>query len=63
MGEEKKAWYASKTVWFNALAFAVAVAAAFGYDGEVSDEVIGYVPVAVAVVNIILRLVTKKAIG
>ena len=61
--KDKKAWYASKTVWFNVLAFITAVAAVFGYTGEMSDELKGFVPVAITVINIILRMKTKKAIG
>ena len=58
-----KKWYWSKTVWFNVLAFVVAVAAAFGFDGSLSDDIAVYVMPAVAVINLILRFVTNKAIG
>ena len=60
---DNKPWYRSKTVWFNALAFVVAVAAAFGYTGELPEGLAQFVGPAVFVVNILLRFVTNKAIS
>lgn len=57
---KEKPWYASKTVIFNVLAVVAAVAAAFGYAGEVPAEWSNLVPVIVAVVNLFLRSVTKR---
>lgn len=63
-----KHWYASKTVWFNVLAGAVAVATLFGYTGdfstpEIADKVNSFLPVVAFVGNLILRFVTKKPVG
>ena len=57
-----KKWYVSKTFWFNLVALAVMVLGAFGYTGEVSAEWGVYVPAIIALVNVVLRLVTKEPI-
>ena len=63
-----KHWYLSKTVWFNVLAGVVAVATLFGFTGEYSTPEIGakveaYLPLVSLVGNLILRIITKKAVG
>jgi len=55
-----KKWYESKTLWFNVLALVVAVAANYGYTGELPSEWGLFVPVIVIIINLILRLVTKQ---
>ncbi|RLC74623.1 MAG: hypothetical protein DRJ03_31650 [Chloroflexi bacterium] len=60
--ENGKEWWKSRTVWFNVLAFIVAVAAEFGYTGELPDEWAVFVPAAVAIINLILRWLTKEPI-
>lgn len=61
---QTKSWYKSKTVWFNLLTVIVVVATFFGYTpndelgGQVSMLLIAFSPL----INIILRLFTKKAI-
>jgi membrane protein YdbS with pleckstrin-like domain len=57
-----KKWYQSKTLWFNLLALVAAVAANYGYTGELSPEWEVFAPVIVVVVNLVLRLVTKEPI-
>ncbi len=57
-----KKWYASKTLWFNLVAVVVTVLGAYGYTGEVPAEWAVFVPAVVALVNVILRLVTKEPI-
>uniref|UniRef100_A0A6M3XEU6 Holin n=1 Tax=viral metagenome TaxID=1070528 RepID=A0A6M3XEU6_9ZZZZ len=57
-----KPWYTSKTLWFNVLAFIAAVVASFGYSGQLPAEWEQYVGVAVALANILLRLVTKQPV-
>ncbi len=57
-----KKWYVSKTFWFNGVALAVLVLGAFGYTGEVPAEWGVYVPAIVALVNFVLRLITKEPI-
>lgn len=58
-----KKWYASKTFWFNVLVLVVAVAENYGYTGVLPAEWEAFVPVAVILVNLILRLfVTKEPI-
>ena len=59
-----KAWYASKTLWFNILFGLIAVAGLFGWvDFQPSQDVIDIVGVIVAAINIILRFVTKAPVG
>ena len=63
MDPNQKPWYASKTLWFNILFGLVAVAGLFGFaDFEPTPQVTEIVAIVVAVINMILRLVTKKAI-
>jgi hypothetical protein len=59
---DAKKWYLSKTLWFNGVAFVVIVLGAFGFQAEIPEGWGIYVPVAVAIVNGLLRLVTKQAI-
>ena len=59
-----KAFWKSKTFWFNVLALIVAVAGAFGFAGfkpSPDVEQAGYV--IVALINLLLRFLTKKPIG
>lgn len=59
-----KPWYASKTVWFNALTILCAVAAYFGWtpDQHLTTNIAGMLVAASPIVNLILRFMTKKAI-
>jgi hypothetical protein len=62
-----KKWYESKTVWFNALAFLVAVIgpilSQYGYTGDIPAGLAVFVPAAIAAINLILRKLTSSAIG
>ncbi len=58
-----KSWYLSKTLWFNALAFVVAVAASFGFSGELPANTEVYVLPVVAAINFGLRFLTTQAVG
>jgi len=56
-----KSFYQSKTLLFNALSVAVFVAVAFGFADFAPDpEIMG---LAAALLNIVLRLVTKTPVG
>ena len=57
-----KKWYTSKTLWFNILALVVLVAGSFGYTGELPAEWAVFAPAIVALVNFVLRFVTKEPI-
>lgn len=58
-----KAWYASKTIWANVVAFAATVGTIAGVDTGLTPEVQAEVVAAVmAVVNVALRLVTGEPI-
>ena len=59
---ESKVWYVSKTVWFNVLAFVVAIAISFGYMGQLPKELEALVPGAIAIVNLILRWLTNQPV-
>lgn len=59
-----KPWYQSKTIWFNVLAGAVAVAGVLGFGQFQPDKAtVETIGMLVAVVNIILRYVTKEPVG
>jgi len=62
-----KKFYASKTFWFNVVAFVLAVGipvlGQFGYTGELSPELGVFVIPAIALINLILRFVTKEPIA
>ena len=61
--EEAKSILKSKTFWFNVIALVVLVAGAFGFKNvEVDPNLESYALVIVAVVNIVLRLVTKQPV-
>lgn len=55
-----KAWWKSKTVWFNLLALVTAIAGGWGYTGELPADWAVLVPSIIAAVNLLLRLVTKE---
>jgi len=54
-----KVWWTSKTIWTNLIAFVGAIAIAIGFDPGRWAEI---ATVLLAVVNIILRLITKEEI-
>lgn len=60
---ESKSIFTSKTFWVNVVAFGAAVAGAFGIDlgldAETQTAIVGG---AMAVANIVLRLVTKESV-
>lgn len=64
---ESKPFYASKTFWFNVLAVLVLIAGNFGYSGEIPGEWTEYVnvfvPAFVALVNLVLRFITKQPVS
>lgn len=63
---DPKPWYASKTIWANAVAFAATMTMVFGVDLPVDlgpDVQAEIVAAIMAVVNIVLRFVTDKPIG
>jgi hypothetical protein len=61
MNGEKKFWQ-SKSFWFNALAFVIAILANFGYTGEVPEELGQFVLPVVFLINVVLRFITKQKI-
>ena len=58
-----KKFYESKVFWFNALALVAAVAAGFGYTGEVPANLAPFVLPVILLINIALRFVTKQGIS
>jgi len=62
-----KKWYQSKTLWFNAVAFILAVGipvlGQFGFTGELSPELGIFVVPVIALVNLVLRFLTKEPIA
>lgn len=59
-----KPFYASKTLWFNALTILCAVAAFYGWapDQHLMTNIAGMLVAASPIVNFVLRFMTKKAI-
>ena len=63
MGDVKPFW-ASKTIWANVIAFTAAISTAFGIDLGLDPEsqtaIVGGI---MAVANVILRVITSKAVS
>lgn len=58
-----KPFYLSRTFWFNALAFLLLIASAFGFtDFQPAPEVHEYAAMVISLVNIGLRLLTKRPV-
>ena len=57
-----KRFFASKTVWFNVLAFIVAVVGQFGYTGELPGEWTQFILPAVFLVNVVLRFISDRKV-
>lgn len=61
---DSKPFYASRTLWLNVIAGIAAVSTAFGLNlGLDPDTQVAIVGGVMAVVNIILRLVTKAPVS
>lgn len=61
---DTKPFWASKTLWVNAIALVAAISGAFGMDLGLDPETqAGIVGAVMSVVNIALRFVTKSAVG
>ena len=58
---DDKHWYASRTIWANAVALIAGLLMAFGVE-LTADEQSAVVVTVMAVVNIALRLVTTGAV-
>jgi hypothetical protein len=61
---DSKPIWKSKTFWFNVIAGGVAVLSALdiGFTGELDPSLEPYIVPIVAVINLILRAVTKSAV-
>jgi len=59
---DTKSIWLSKTLYFNVLAFIVAIAVVFGYQGELPPEWEKWVTVVITIANLILRFFTKQAV-
>ena len=58
-----KSWYTSKTLWVNIVAGIATVSTAFGLDlGLDAETQVAVVGGLMALLNIVLRLVTKGAV-
>ena len=61
---ETKPFWASKTLWVNAIALVAAVTGAFGVDLGLDPETqTAIVGALMGIVNIVLRFMTKSALG
>lgn len=61
---DSKPFWASRTLWINAIALVAAVTGAFGIDlGLDAGTQTALVAGVMAVANIVLRLVTDSAVG
>ena len=59
---ESKSWYLSKTLWVNLISIGAIIGAAYGLDIDTETQAVLATGI-LAVVNIILRLITKQPIG
>jgi hypothetical protein len=57
---EAKAWWTSKTIWTNLIALTGAIVVSAGFDASNWAEIS---TVALAAVNVVLRMVTKDPIA
>lgn len=61
---DNKAWYTSKTIWFNLLVLICDVASKFWHDLPVTGEEVDALALGLAAVgNILLRLYTRRPIS
>ncbi len=61
---DSKPFWASRTLWINAIALVAAVSGAFGFELGLDPETqTALVAGVMAAVNIVLRLVTDSAVG
>jgi hypothetical protein len=58
--KETKPWWTSKTIWTNVVALTGAIVVAVGFDAERWGEI---ATVALAAVNVALRMVTDEGIA
>lgn len=56
-----KKWYHSKTLYVNIIGIVVVLVTVFGYEG-VSAEILAIEGSILAVVNLVLRLITKQGL-
>ena len=60
---DSKPWYASKTIWANAITLIATVSVSFGFDLGLTEAVRAEIVVGVlAVVNLVLRLMTTQPV-
>ena len=61
---DKKSWYESKTIWVNLVAFVGSVGIMSGYNLGLTPDVQAEIVAAImGGVNIVLRLLTGRAVG
>jgi uncharacterized membrane protein YuzA (DUF378 family) len=62
---EPKIWWQSRTLWVNAVAMVFAVLGTFNLlpAGMDQDSIVTAIMGAVAIANVVLRLLTKQAIA
>ncbi len=62
--ETTKPFWASRTLWINIIAFGVAMFGGFGIDlGLDPDTQLALVGGIMAVINVVLRFMTRTAVG
>ena len=60
---DAKSVFASKVFWFNVLSLVVVIANGFGFADFSADPMLGqYAAVIITVINVVLRLATKKPV-
>ena len=60
---DPKNWWKSKTIWVNLGAIVTMVAAKYGFNVALSEEMLTSIPLILGIVNIFLRSITHKPIG
>lgn len=62
--ENAKPWYLSKTLWFNLISGLISILIAVqGSNVGLPESFAGYIGIAVAIMNILLRLITSQQIA
>ncbi|MDE2104914.1 MAG: hypothetical protein KGL39_47190, partial [Patescibacteria group bacterium] len=60
---DMKAFWESKTVWINGLSMLAAIVGMFSTSNLFTPQQVGYLVLALGIINLVLRFITKEPIG
>lgn len=58
-----KNWFDSKSIWINGLTGIASIVGIFTTSSLFTSQQVGYMVLALAIINVILRFLTKEPIG